>query len=54
MPVYDYACRDCKEAFTKVLTIREYEQGGQKCPKCGSANIEQVPSSFFAVTAKKS
>ncbi len=54
MPFYDYRCRECKKEFSKILTLSEYEKGGIKCPKCGSKKVEQVLSSFFAVTARKS
>lgn len=54
MPFYDYACLDCKEHFSKILTLAEYSRGEVKCPKCGSPRVEQVPSTFFAVTSKKS
>ncbi len=54
MPHYDYACLKCKEHFSKILTLSEHEGGKVKCPKCGSAKVEQVPSHFTAVTARKS
>ena len=54
MPHYDYRCRDCKKRFSKILTLSEYGRGKVKCPKCGSRKVEQVLSSFFAVTSKKS
>lgn len=54
MPSYDYECRDCKEHFSTILTLSEYNRGDAKCPKCGSANVQQQPSTFFAVTSKKS
>jgi predicted nucleic-acid-binding Zn-ribbon protein len=36
-----------------ILTLKEHEKDA-KCPKCGSKNIEQVATAFFAVTGKKS
>lgn len=54
MPQYDFECHDCKEHFSKILTLSEYNRGDVKCPKCGSNKVEQVPSSFFAVTSRKS
>ncbi len=54
MPFYDYECLDCHEKFSKILTLSEYNKGDVKCPKCGSEHVEQVPSSFFAVTTRKS
>lgn len=54
MPVYEYLCRDCQQAFEEVLTFTEYEKDEVVCPKCGSKNVEQEPASFFAVSEKKS
>jgi len=53
MPVYDYVCHDCHKTFELILTLKEHEKDA-KCPKCGSKNIEQVATAFFAVTGKKS
>jgi putative FmdB family regulatory protein len=54
MPVYDYLCKDCHKTFEKVLTLAEYDKQKVKCPGCGSKNVEQEVSRFFAVTSKKS
>ena len=54
MPFYDYRCLDCQEQFSKILTLREYNKQDVKCPKCGSSKVEQVPSHFNTVTARKS
>ncbi len=53
MPVYDYVCHDCHETFELILTLKEHEVDA-KCPKCGSKNVEQEATAFFAVTGKKS
>ncbi|HZQ69936.1 MAG TPA: zinc ribbon domain-containing protein [Terriglobales bacterium] len=53
MPVYDYLCNDCHKEFELVLTLSEHEKE-VKCPHCGSKNIEQESTAFFAVTGKKS
>jgi putative FmdB family regulatory protein len=53
MPVYDYVCNDCHKTFELTLTLKEHEVN-VKCPKCGSKNIEQEATAFFAVTGKKS
>lgn len=54
MPVYDYICHDCNKSFEEILTLTEHEKEGTKCPHCGSKNVEQETTAFFAVTAKKS
>jgi putative FmdB family regulatory protein len=51
MPVYDYVCHDCQKTFETVLTLNEHDV---KCPHCGSKNVEQEATAFFAVTTKKS
>jgi putative FmdB family regulatory protein len=53
MPVYDYVCNDCHKPFELVLTLQEHEKD-IKCPKCGSKNVEQEATAFFAVTGRKS
>lgn len=54
MPLYEFLCLNCEETFTRVLTLPEYEKDGITCPKCGSKKVTQEPSTFFAVTSKKS
>ena len=54
MPHYNFFCRACKEEFSKVLTLAEYEKGGIVCPHCKSKDIEQRWAAFYAVTSKKS
>ena len=53
MPVYDYVCHDCQETFELILTLTEHEKDA-KCPNCGSKNVEQEATAFYAVTGKKS
>jgi putative FmdB family regulatory protein len=54
MPHYEFLCKDCKKPFSTFLTLSAYEKGKTVCPKCGSRNVEQQFSTFFAVTSKKS
>jgi putative FmdB family regulatory protein len=53
MPVYGYVCNDCHKTFELVLTLQEHETE-IKCSKCGSRNVEQEATAFFAVTGRKS
>ena len=42
MPLYDYRCKDCGEAFEVRATIKEKEEGVElTCPKCGSHEARQ-------------
>jgi putative FmdB family regulatory protein len=54
MPVYDYVCLDCHKPFETVLTLNEHDKENPKCPHCGSKNVEQEVTAFFAVTSHKS
>ena len=54
MPTYSYQCRKCDHLFDEILTIKEYEEGKRKCPKCGSEDVEQVVAAFTAKTSRKS
>lgn len=54
MPQYEFSCKACKRIFTIILTLKEYEKGDIKCPKCGKKDVEQRAAAFFAVTGKKS
>jgi putative FmdB family regulatory protein len=54
MPTYAYRCAQCGETFEKVETISEHGATKPQCPKCGSDNVASVPTTFVAVTGKKS
>ncbi len=54
MPTYEYRCEKCRKRFSRVETISQHGKKRPKCPKCGSAKVVQVFSSFFAKTGKKS
>jgi len=54
MPTYEYLCKDCHDRFEKSLTIRAHDKDEIACPKCGSTNVEQEYTAFYAITSKKS
>jgi len=55
MPAYEYACKDCGNAFTVFLSIKEFEAHPKiRCPHCESDHVERKISGFFAKTSKKS
>jgi putative FmdB family regulatory protein len=39
MPHYEYFCHACKNTFSKVLTLAEYEEGEVLCPHCGGDDV---------------
>lgn len=54
MPVYEYACRDCKKTFQVVEAISEHGKKKVRCPKCDSKSVERIWSSVFVETSRKS
>jgi putative FmdB family regulatory protein len=54
MPHYEFFCLDCKELFSKSLSLVDYEEGEVVCPHCRSRNVEQRWSAFTVITSKKS
>jgi putative FmdB family regulatory protein len=54
MPHYEFFCHACKKLFPKILTLAEYEKGRIVCPHCGSGDVEQSWSAFYAITSRKS
>lgn len=54
MPTYEYRCRECDKTFEQHGRIADREQIHPKCPLCGSEDVEQVFSAFFAKTSRKS
>lgn len=54
MPIYDYACLECRHEFQRIERISEHEQARPRCPKCESAKVERVFTGAFVKTTKKS
>lgn len=54
MPTYDYRCEKCNRRFSITCTISEHDKKKATCPKCGSRQVKQQISTFFAVTSNKS
>ena len=54
MPQYEFFCHGCNKLFSKTLALAEYEAGEIVCPHCGSQEVEQSWSAFYAITSKKS
>lgn len=54
MPLYEFFCQQCDKTFSKVLTLAEYDDAEVTCPYCSGRQVVQEPSTFFAVTSKKS
>jgi putative FmdB family regulatory protein len=55
MPTYDFECKQCGAQFSEKQSFEEHDHHKKvKCPQCGSLKVEQLISSAFVVTAKKS
>jgi putative FmdB family regulatory protein len=54
MPTYDYACQKCGHEFQRIEKISEHGAKKVRCPKCKSQKVEQVFTSVFVKTRKKS
>jgi putative FmdB family regulatory protein len=54
MPTYEFKCRQCGKKFTLTETYSDRDRHDEKCPKCGSEEVEQLISSVYAKTSKKS
>jgi putative FmdB family regulatory protein len=54
MPSYQYHCRKCDRTFELRLSIKDHDAGQVRCPQCQGQDVEQVVTSFVAMTSKKS
>jgi len=54
MPTYEFECTQCKKTFTEKMTFEEHSRKRVKCPKCGSTKVNQLISTVFVKTSKKS
>jgi putative FmdB family regulatory protein len=54
MPTYEYRCLECTQTFEQTVRMADHETARPKCPGCGSEKVEQMFSSFFAKTSRKS
>ena len=54
VPVYEFACQECRKQFALTLSLKERESGQLTCPECGSTNVIPLISRFMVKTSKKS
>ena len=54
MPTYDYVCAKCGKTFQRIEKISDHGQKKVRCPGCKSPRVEQIFSSVFVKTRKKS
>jgi putative FmdB family regulatory protein len=46
MPIYEYRCASCRKRFSLLLGMTA-EPDEEKCPHCGSTEINKLVSRFF-------
>jgi putative FmdB family regulatory protein len=46
-------CEDCGETFDRIERISEHGTTKPLCPKCGSAKVASVPTTFGAMTGNQ-
>ena len=54
MPTYEFRCKNCARKVILVISFKDYEKKGQKCPKCGSKRLERLISTVQVQTSRKS
>ena len=55
MAHYEFECTKCGHRFSEEQTFSEHDKHKKKkCPECGSTNTEQLISTVYAKTSKKS
>jgi putative FmdB family regulatory protein len=54
MPVYAYACQDCRKTFEIVRSVSQIEKRPPACPFCKGHRIERVWSGVNVHTSRKS
>jgi putative FmdB family regulatory protein len=45
MPLYEYRCEDCGQAFEQLRRMQDADRG-LVCPKCRSDRVERLMSTF--------
>ena len=51
MPIFDYLCNNCGQAFE--VMIKNEEKDKIQCPQCLSKDVKQQLSSFFSSEKSK-
>jgi putative FmdB family regulatory protein len=51
---YAFECQGCGERFHLTESLEQHERHEEKCPKCGSDDVEQRLEAVYVSTSKKS
>lgn len=49
MPIYEFACKKCKDDFQLLISFSRISEA--KCPNCGSGKVTRLMSTFAARTS---
>ncbi|MEO0093323.1 MAG: FmdB family zinc ribbon protein [candidate division WOR-3 bacterium] len=52
MPIKEYQCNGCQEAF-EVLLLNKADEKDLRCPKCGSRKLTLLLSAFAVAGTEK-
>ncbi|MFP4316444.1 MAG: FmdB family zinc ribbon protein [Desulfovibrionales bacterium] len=52
--MYEFQCTGCKKTFSETMPVAEVGTRTVSCPHCGSSQVEQVISSVYTKTSRKS
>jgi putative FmdB family regulatory protein len=50
MPIYEYRCKDCENAFSRLQKIGAGTDD-VKCPKCNGKSVERLLSTFASTSS---
>jgi putative FmdB family regulatory protein len=51
MPIYEFACQDCKKVFSCLVGVGS-DSEEPACPRCGGANLSKLISRIARVRSK--
>lgn len=52
MPIYEYACRDCRRVVS-LLVLRPSAAAAPACPRCGGSALTRLMSRFATVKSEE-
>lgn len=53
MPIYAFECKACGKRFEQLETVKLHDQHTERCPACGSTEIEHLIVDINVQTARK-
>ena len=53
MPTYEFVCKKCRHLFEIHESVAQHDLHKEKCPKCGSKQLQQQFSGIQVKTSRK-